>query len=86
MGFIGLIFAFIFYYILCCFTNIYFDLFLAAGIAWFIFAHHYAKKLPQERKDSFQTLRTIVCGLFWLGLVVISVVATIFGNVHISLM
>ena len=35
MGFIGLIFAFIFYYILCCFTNIYFDLFLAAGIAWF---------------------------------------------------
>ena len=64
-----------------CFHSAVFDIFLFVGILWFIISGIVYKRMKDEEKKAvLQTLKTIFCITFWVGLVVIGAIVNIIAG------
>lgn len=70
-----------------CLSNFIFDIILALGIAWLVFAIIHSKKLQKENDldkiENFKLVRLIVRIVFWVVVIALGVIINVIaGPIH----
>ena len=76
----------IIFYILMCFTNPLFDVYVGLGFAWLIGKHVIYSKLSPEKRKTFKAVMIVITLTYWIVLFVLVFVLIAFGHVQIRFM
>lgn len=76
----------LYFYIIACFKNPLFDVYVGLGFAWLIVKHIINAKLDPEKRKTFKTVKILVSITYWIVFFVLIFVLIAFGHVKIRFM